>query len=228
MRRNKLRLASRVIPFVSTWTISICILPFYFLFFFLLSSKVKSVLCQQSVWVGIAELLAVLQAGGRSLWLCQQRTVPERLLPLSLPGHSGIALWSIKLLHKRSWRTSLGCLDINGIQKGSFWTLAAVTWGFRLSPAVQLLVGGWIDHSSLGFAFTGKKSEWERILLVSDTRRLPILPGSLLPLKTHGARILNVRSLLLQLSLHLQVLLWISPTSTESLWLCLFSGCQKT
>lgn len=82
--------------------------------------KVKFVLSQQSVWVGIAELLAVLQAGGGSLWLCQQRTVLERLLPLSLPGHSGIALWSIKLLHKCSWCTSLACLWINGVQRGTF------------------------------------------------------------------------------------------------------------
>ncbi|KAI1236143.1 hypothetical protein IHE44_0001417 [Lamprotornis superbus] len=43
------------------------------------NSKVKSVLSQQSVWIGIAELLAVLQAGGGSLWLCQQRTVLEQL-----------------------------------------------------------------------------------------------------------------------------------------------------
>lgn len=75
---------------------------FLFIYLFSVSSKVKSLLSQQSVWIGIAELLAGLQAGGGSLWLCQQRTVLERLLPLRLPGHSGIALWSIKLLHKRS------------------------------------------------------------------------------------------------------------------------------
>lgn len=114
VRRNKLRLASRVTPFVSTWTISICVLPFFIFFF--LSSKFQSVLSQQSVWIGIAEL----QAGGGSPWLCQQRTVLERLLPLSLPGHSGVALCSTKLLHKCSWCTSLGWLEINGIQKCSF------------------------------------------------------------------------------------------------------------
>lgn len=76
--------------------------PAFCFWFLFVRSKVKSVLSQQSVRIGIAELLAVLQAGGGSLWLCQQRTVLARLLSLSLPGHLGIALCSIKLLHKRS------------------------------------------------------------------------------------------------------------------------------